>query len=306
VTPNSAACGANAVCSGQTATAAVTVIGPGGGCIPNRPVRFDVVSGDYAIQTSNPALPLASTLTVVSDANGLAQVVIKAAVNAFTQLALIRATDLTTGNQVTGQFTIVQTINGSAVLSVIPEKATITSADSTSCSSGFRIDYFIYGGTPPYRVTSTFPTAVTLVNSIVTTSGGFFEAITNGTCVDPLVFSIFDATGLQTTAQLQNLLGPAPPTPPPSPLVISPSAYGTSTTPVADCTIASGFDFVITGGTAPYSVVTLGGTATPNPVPTSPGTVKITFASASPGAHTVLVGDASTPQLTTTATIHCP
>ena len=129
--------------------------------------------------------------------------IIKAGVNAFTQPALLRATELITGNQVTGQFTIVQTINGSAVLSVVPDDATITSA-TTTCSTGFRVDYFIYGGTPPYRVTSTFPDAVTLVNSTVTTAGGFFEAITNGTCVDPLVFSIFDAVGLQTTSTLHN------------------------------------------------------------------------------------------------------
>ena len=43
----------------------------------------------------------------------------------------------------------------------------------------------------------------------MTTSGGFFEVATNGTCVDPQVFSIFDAVGLQTTAQLFNLAGTA-------------------------------------------------------------------------------------------------
>ncbi len=62
-----------------------------------------------------------------------------------------------------------------------------------TCSTGFRVDYFIYGGTPPYQISSTFPGAVTLVNSTVGFSGGSFEAITNGTCTKPLVFTIVDA-----------------------------------------------------------------------------------------------------------------
>src|SRR5205814_1479877 len=45
VTPASAACGTNAVCSGQTATAKVIVTGAGGVGLPNRQVRFDVVAG---------------------------------------------------------------------------------------------------------------------------------------------------------------------------------------------------------------------------------------------------------------------
>ncbi len=306
ITPNSTDCGANAICSGQTATASVTVTGPAGGGIPNRQVRFDVVSGEFAIQTGNPGSPLTSSLTVVSDANGLAQVLVKAATSAFTQPALLRATELTTGNQVTGQFTIVQTIDGSAVLSVVPSDAVITSA-TTTCSSGFRVDYFIYGGTPPYRVTSTFPDAVTLANSTVTISGGYFEAITNGTCVDPLVFSIFDATGLQTTATLHNK--PASSSgggAPPSPIVVSPSSVTVSEAVNGpnSCT-GKTFPFVITGGTAPFSVVSAGATVTPNPVPTSPGTFNVSGLINASGAHTIFIGDASTPQLTTTATITC-
>src|SRR3989454_9066885 len=205
ITPASAACGANAICSGQTATAKVTVTGLGGVGIPNRQVRFDVVSGAFAIQSNDPANPLVSTLTVVSDQFGVAQVIIQANANAPTQPALLRATELTTGNQQTAQFTIVQTINGAAVLSGVPSDATITGPDKVTCSSGFRIDYFIYGGTPPYTVVSTFPNAVTLINSTVLAPGLPFTAITNGTCVDPLVFSIRDAVGLQTTATLHNV-----------------------------------------------------------------------------------------------------
>src|SRR5437667_10386119 len=247
VTPNTTACGANAICSGQTATASVTVTGPGGAGIPNRQVRFDVISGAFSIETNNPGQPLASTLTVVSDANGRAQVVIVAANSAFSQSALLRATDLTTGNQVTAQFTIVQTINGSAALSVVPATATIQGPFVNECSADFRVDYFIYGGTPPYRVTSTFPDAVTILGSPVNTSGGSFEAVTNGTCGNPLPFPILDATGLQTTATLINTPGTATrPTPPPPPVTITPTSYTTASG--TGCT-GQTFSFIISGGT---------------------------------------------------------
>src|SRR5690242_13621804 len=99
VTPASTACGANTVCSGQTATAKVTVTGAGGVGIPGRQVKFDVVSGAFAIQSNDPANPLVSTLTVVSDQFGVAQVILQATAGAPTQPALLRATELTTGNR---------------------------------------------------------------------------------------------------------------------------------------------------------------------------------------------------------------
>jgi hypothetical protein len=128
IKPSGAACGIN-ICSGQVGTASVTVTGPGGVPIQGRQVRFDVVDGDFAIQSNNPGAPLVPTLTVVSDSNGVATVFIQANLGAPTQPATIRATELTTGNQVTGQFTIVQT----TALSVLPPDATITAPDNTGC-----------------------------------------------------------------------------------------------------------------------------------------------------------------------------
>src|ERR1700688_4108115 len=68
VVPSRTVCGTNAVCSGDTATATVQVLGMEGAGIPNRQVRFDVVLGAFGIQSSDPAQPLVSSLTVVSDA----------------------------------------------------------------------------------------------------------------------------------------------------------------------------------------------------------------------------------------------
>jgi hypothetical protein len=304
ITPARTTCGTNTVCSGDTAIAQVQVLGLGGVGVANRQVKFDVISGAYGIQTTNPAAPLVSTLTVVSDNNGNAQVILQAAVNAPTQSAVLRATELTTGNSVTAVFTIVQSTNGSAILSVTPATATISGPDTLTCSAGFRVDYFIYGGTPPYRVSSTFPTAVTLINPIVNVSGGSFTAITNGACVDPLLFTIVDATGRQTTATLINKVGtivpPTPPTPPVT-ITVTPGTF----TLVPPC-LGKSAPFVLSGGVAPYNVVSPGLTVTPNPVTTSPGAFTVSGFPNGLASYTVFIGDSTKPQVTTTATVNCP
>ncbi len=311
ITPARTTCGTNTVCSGDTATAAVQVLGPGGAGIPGRTVKFDIVTGAYVLLTNNPSQPQAATLMVVSDANGNAQVILQASVNAPTQPAILRATDITTGNAVTASFTIVQVTDGSAILSVVPPTATITGADTTQCSSGFHIDYFIYGGTPPYQISSTFPNAVNLVNSTVLVSGGFFQAITNGQCVNPLVFTIVDSVGRQTTAQLQNNPGttppPTPPTPPVAPALVATPASQT----VATTCVGTTLQFLVTGGTAPYSVLAV----TENPVQTPPppaasvsgSTVNVTGIKgpAFPSTTSVVIVDQSSPQKTVTATLTC-
>jgi hypothetical protein len=300
ITPARTTCGTNTVCSGDTATALVQVLGPGNVGVPNRQVKFDVVTGAYGIQTNNPLAPLASTLTVVSDNNGNAQVILQATVNAPTQSAILRATELTTGNSVTAVFTIVQVTSGAAILSVVPATATITGPDTATCSAGFRVDYFIYGGTPPYHVSSTFPNGVTLINSVVNVAGGSFTAITNGACVNPLTFTIVDNQGRQITATLINQVGTvAPPTPPTPPVAVTPSTLS-----IASCLGKTGI-FTLTGGVPPYNVVSPGLTVTPNPVTTSPGTFGVSGFPAGAASYTVFIGDSSKPQTTIAALVGC-
>ena len=303
ITPASAACGANSICSGATATAKVTVTGAGGVGIPNRQVRFDVVSGAFAIQSNDPANPLVSTLTVVSDQFGVAQVIIQATAGVPTQPALLRATELTTGNQQTAQFTIVQTINGSAVLSVIPPDVTFRGADTTQCSNNFRADYYIFGGKPPYQVAATpnFPIAVLLANVPVTVAGGFFTAITNGTCIDPLTFVITDAEGLVTTATLHNLVGTTPPTPPtpPATLVLVPGSVTG-----ANCNGSNSFAFAVTGGTPPYNAAAGPGTVDTTNLNTN-GTFTVQPSTNPGGTVSVVVVDSGSPQQSASASITC-
>jgi hypothetical protein len=276
ITPNNDCPGSpqnlgGALCSGGTGTAAVRLTGPGGGALPNRQVRFDVVAGNFALQSSNPATPLVSTLTVVSDVNGSAVVGIAVPVNAPTQIGVLRATDVTTGNSVTGQFTITQVTDGTTVLSVIPANITITGPLQNVCSAGVTVSYFIFGGTPPYRVTFPIPGGLTLLNSTVNESGGHFDAITNGACLDNIPFAITDATGRTipdgAAPRITNAPGTvAPPAPtPPAALQVAPST-------IAQPSGCAGktFTFLVVGGTPPYSAVV------------SPGGVGITLTGTNP------------------------
>jgi hypothetical protein len=311
VTPSSSQCGTN-VCDGQTATVRATATGVGGAPLPGRQIRFDVVYGPFSILTSNPGAPVSSTVTVVTDASGVAEIQIQATPNTTTQAAQIRATDVTTGQQQIANFTIVRNTTADSP-TVVPATAAISAPYNNACSIGFVIDYYIYGGTPPYTIASTFPNGVLISPTVVTQSGGFFRATTNGTCVNPLTFTIVDAAGKNTTATLVNVPGTqAPPGTPGAPsLVVTPSNQLDTA-----CTGTKTYPFVITGGTAPFNVIPSGNpsgiTATPNPVPTSGAFVQVTVPYPFPpapqpfvGTIPILVGDAGTPQQVRTVTITC-
>lgn len=306
-----------ALCSGGTGTATVRVTAPGGGGLPGRQVRFDVVQGNFAIQSSNPATPLVSTLTVVSDANGNAVAGIAIPVNASTQIGVIRATDLTSNNQITGQFTITQVTDGSTVLSVIPNgTTTITAPLKGSCSSGVRVSFYIFGGTPPYDVRATFPDHVNLAGVPVLANGGHFDAITNGSCFDSMPFAITDATGRTIPAadspKLTNKEGsdtlPAPPAP--STLVVAP------TTVTATSCAGKTLQFTVSGGTPPYSAtlalnpaISPAPVLSPSPIGVSGGVLSIAFGAAPPvpagTKGTVTLTDSSSPRQSESADINC-
>ncbi len=321
ITPNNDCPGSpqnlgGALCSGGTGTATVRLTGPGGGPLPNRQVRFDVVQGNFAIQSSNPATPLVSTLTVVSDANGNAVVGISIPVNAVTQIGVIRATDLTSLNQVTGQFTITQVTDGSAVLSVIPNgTTTITGPLQNVCSSGVDVAFYIFGGTPPYTVAVPFPQAVTLVGVPVLVNGGHFDVITNGSCFDSMPFAITDATGRTIPGGSSPLLTNAPGTTVPTPPAPSPAlAVAPASVAVTGCA-GKTLQFTVVGGTPPYfaslalnPAVSPAPVLTPNPVGISGAVLSVVFGATPVPAGTngtLTFTDGSNPIKTATATITC-
>jgi hypothetical protein len=309
--PSGNDCGTS-LCSGQTGTATVVATAPGGAPLVARQVRFDIVFGPIGLMNTNPALPVVQTLTVATDNAGKAVAGIKAQANATTQPAQIRATDVTSGQQQVSDFTVVNsTVGTQSPLTVIPDTATITGALAGVCSSNFRIDYYIYGGSPPYTVASTFPGSVILVNSIVQNSGSYFGAITNGTCVNPLQFTIVDSAGKTTSASLINTPGSGTP--------VAPTAIVMAPSNVTDIGCGGkSYTFLLSGGTPPYNVQApatspqiAGVPAAPsitNPVvPAAGGSFSINFP-AGVYAGTVtsfLIQDSSTPAAPITGRITC-
>ena len=256
--PNCSASGSD-LCSGQDGTATVQVTGPAGAPLAGRPVRFDVVQGAYSISSTVPGQPLVQSLTVTTDQNGNATVRLVVPVNAATQIATIRATDVTDGSSIVGQFTIAQFVNGSSVLTVIPSGVTtFTGPDTTQCSTGASATFYIFGGTPPYTVATNFPSAISISGAPVQRSGGGFTITTTGQCVTGLTFAIIDAAGqtVLTPPTVSNVLGTA--APPPPTLAVTPSSATIS------CASPNNLQFLVTGGTGTYNAA-----LTPSPVGSS-------------------------------------
>jgi hypothetical protein len=302
ITGNPVCSGSNAtLCSGQDGTATVVVTGVGGATLAGRAVRFDVVLGTFSLIAANSTVA-AQTVTVQTDQNGLAAVTLRVPSTALTQFATLRATDVTSGSTVIGQFTIAQFVNGNSVLSVIPTgTTTFTGPDTLQCASKGVAAFYIFGGTPPYTVQTNFPTAVALLGVPVLTSGGSFSVAPNGTCFTGLTFSISDSAGrvLLTPPTVDNVLGTLAPV---VPLTIVPSQYpvGGGTTTCNGNT----FSFLISGGSGKYSgSVSPGAGATGSATATvTTGTVDVAFAGVAHGDFKVNVTDGTT---IVSGTIHC-
>jgi hypothetical protein len=180
-------------------------------------------------------------------------------VNAATQIASIRVTDVTDGSSVVGQFTIAQFVDGSSVLTVIPSGVTtFTGPDTTQCSNGASATFYVFGGTPPYTVATNFPSAISISGAPVQRSGAGFTITTTGQCVTGLTFAITDSTGraVLTPPTVSNVLGTA--APPPAALTVTP---GSAT---INCSTANNLQFLVTGGTGTYNAA-----LTPSPVGSS-------------------------------------
>ena len=208
-----------AICSGESGVASITVRSANTSVLPNRQIRFDVVQGAFNFVVDQAGTVTAKTLTIVTDQNGKADVVIRMDPGVASQAALIRATDLTSGNRVDGAFTIVQAINGASILSVLPATFAGTGGFTQECLA-FSGDYVIYGGTPPYTVTSGLPNAGTLSTATntgqvvsVAVRGGIFRFTSNyiadgcGGFTVPL--TIADAAGKVTSVTFSVTAGSA-------------------------------------------------------------------------------------------------
>jgi hypothetical protein len=294
-----------AVCSGQTATAEIALKTPTGTPIVGRQVKFESLQGQFNFTLDDAGSQLAKSLTVTTDVKGIALVRLRADVNATTAFALIRATDLVTGNRVDKAFPIAQFTAGAGTLSVTPKEYGHKGFYKGECG-GSTGDYLIFGGTAPYSVKTALPGFVDLsaegvLNSAqvrVSNNGGRFTARSkffgDGCTGYKAVITITDASGRTSEVTYDEQQGTEPvptPAPPaaPKPIVIAPGgaivlATGTTggTTPTKTCPPSGSQTFFITGGTPTY-FLTVNPSLTTS-IDSGPGTGVLTVTS-TPGVY---------------------
>jgi hypothetical protein len=211
ITPSSSQGGscAPAICSGSDAVVSAR-IAQGGVPLPGRGVRFDVVSGDFLFITSQPGLPetLATSVTVVSDETGRAQARIRTTALAQNQTALLQVTDIASSSFQQTPFVIAQATGTSPGFFAAPSQITFTGPNTEECASTGSADIFVFGGTPPYRV-SNATAGFTVNRQFLSFSGDSFTIFATGACVAApgLPIVITDATGRTVTVLAANVPG---------------------------------------------------------------------------------------------------
>ena len=196
VGPTGTGCGSG-LCSGGDAQVTVKAV-LNGVVLRARPIRFDAYSGNFQIVTPGTGV-LVSTLVVNTDERGEAVVRITAAPAAATQTATIQSTDTISGLSRRYNFNIIQQTSGAGILSILPAgSVTITGLKGApgqigSCPNGARVDYYVYGGTPPYSVASPAPAFATPFSTPVATSGGSFGVLVTG--CGTVAMLVTDASG---------------------------------------------------------------------------------------------------------------
>jgi hypothetical protein len=320
-----AGCPPNAVCSGGDANVTVTAI-LNGIKLTNRPILFTVIQGQFQFVTPN-SFSLVDSITINTDENGLAVVKLRVPATVPTQVATLTMTDTTTGLVKYFNFNIVQQTDGTGILSALPSGAT-TFTGAAGAAGGFSpgtadgqcpngsVDYYIFGGTPPYRVASPLPSLVLVATpgsvfaaeTILTTNGGSIVARIFGCGQTALI--VTDATNRSIeTSLIIGVKGPnATVTPPPAATAptVNPAAItlntcgpGGAVTVVIGGTTPTVANIPTAGGGVLISVVNGGASATitrnnasaappPNPITVnfsnSAGTASLTVTLAGPAA----------------------
>lgn len=284
VAPTGNGCGSNAMCSGGDALFAVKA-SLNGVVLNNRPIRFDVNQGSFQLVTPGSGA-LVSTLIVNTDEQGGATVRITANVGAATQVATIQSTDVTSGLARRYSFNIAQVTSGAGILSTLPSgvvtfkgaKGAVAGQDGTCPGGpGARVDYYVFGGTPPYSVASPLPGFAAISPSIIAKNGGGFSAQISG--CGKTAFIVTDATGRTVeTSAVEGIQGDKGDAVAASPLTVSQSALtiacGSSGTVIlggagnftasAANTAGDGFTISPTAGTLPNTVSLIAASGTVN------------------------------------------
>jgi hypothetical protein len=205
--PTATGCGTNAICSGGDAQVVVKAA-QNGVVLRNRPVRFDVFQGSFQLVTPGTNV-LVNTLTINTDDQGEAVARLRVGAGVPTQVATLQTADVISGLARRYNFSIVQQVDGKGILSTLPSAGIVikgskgAAGQDGNCPSGLnaRVDFYIFGGTPPYAVASPLPGVAAPNTSVVSSNGGSFTAQVNN--CGKVGFIVSDATGRSVeTAQI--------------------------------------------------------------------------------------------------------
>ena len=229
ITPSStqsSGCPAGTLCSGGDALVSVT-LSQAGVALIGRLVRFDAVSGDFRFITSptgtTPEI-LATSAFATTDGSGRASVRIRANADAPNQTAILQATDVSSGAFRQVGVVIAQSTGTSPGFFASPTSVTFSGPNAGSCAStvatpGLGATFYIFGGVPPYTITSP-SSGLIVTRDTVSFSGGSFDVRPTGVCLDNIPIVIRDISGHTTTVTVSNVVG----TIAVSPLDVSPPA----------------------------------------------------------------------------------
>jgi hypothetical protein len=205
-TATQADCTAPAICSGGDALVTVT-LSQGGIPLPARGVRFEAVSGDFRFVTSASGVTpevLEVSGTTVTDETGKARLRLRVLPAAPNQTALLKVTDLGTLAFRQASFVIAQVTAGGGSFFTIPTSVTFTGSRVGACVSGIASDFLVFGGAPPYTVSSANGNVFAVSPTAVAGSGGRFSVIPTGICSSSTTIAITDSAGRTITVTAVN------------------------------------------------------------------------------------------------------
>jgi hypothetical protein len=208
-------CTGVALCNGGDAEVTVR-LSQGGIPLPARGVGFSVVSGDFQFIVAGSqggGELLASSVSTVTDQTGVARARIRIDPTAANQTAQMQVTDLGSGAFQRTSFVIAQVTQADASFYTVPASLDFIGPQLNVCASGSAV-FYVYGGRPPYVVTSTtsaFQVAVPSGSNppvrVSESGGGFTVLATGGSCPSDGIAGtvlVTDATGRVRTVPLTN------------------------------------------------------------------------------------------------------
>jgi hypothetical protein len=279
IAPTGTGCGTG-ICSGGDAQVVVKAV-LNGVVLRSRPIRFDVYLGNFQIVTPLTGV-LVNSLIVNTDEQGEAVVRITTPANIPTQTATIQTTDTTTGLTRRYNFTIVQQTSGVGILSILPNASITVKGDkgaagaSGLCPSNYLVNFYVYGGTPPYSIVSPLPQVAFPVTNTAPSSGSAITVAVNGCGTVSLI--VTDSKGL--TIETPQIIGQQGDTGAASTLTVAPTAVTLGCNQTASVSLVG-------SGTYTTNVVTAGASGPNFGVSPSSGTLPATVSFIRSGAGTV-------------------